>query len=548
MTLDLLSRLTLTAADHLYRRPLLRQARDPAKAQWRTLRRILGANGATTFGRTHGFASVRSRDAYRAAVPHQTFDDLAPLIDRQSEYGEAALTAEAPVYFARTSGSTGPARDFPVTPAGQQAQRAAQRAFVATLYRDTELFSGDIAAFSGAYIEGRKPNGLPYGSASGQSFATAPSRLRRKLILPEAAGAIPDADAKRHIHAVAALASADLSGMIAANPSTLLALARHLERHGEMTLRDLRDGRISWPGIDDLALAPAVTPASRVREIERGLADGVRFNALWPRLKTFVAWTGGNCQVALDQLRPYLAPDAAIVEIGYRASEFIGTINVDAQAALCLPALDQIVFEFVEESVWERGGRDFLWLDELELGARYYVFATTPSGLYRYHINDVVEVTGRVGATPTFAFVRKGQGATSITGEKLYEEQAMRAVADAAKGWLPPAYYVMVADAAAARYRLYYEVETAPGGDVASGFAAAVDRNLRQLNIEYDAKRASGRLHAVSAAFLRPDAGAAIAKAAVAAGQREAQLKLPALVDGARWPYDMSRHAWTRTA
>lgn len=548
MTLGLRSRLTLAAAELLYRRPLLRQARRPAKTQWRALRRILDSNAETTFGRAHGFASIRSRDAYRAAVPYQMFEALAPLIDRQADAGEAALTAEAPVYFARTSGSTGPARDFPVTPAGQAAQRSAQRAFVATLYRDTQLFSGDIAAFSGAYVEGRKANGLPYGSASGQSFATAPSRLRRKLILPDAAAAISDADAKRHVYALAALASENLSGMITANPSTLLALARHLERHADLTLRDLRDGRLSWPGAEGPDLAPAPVSASRVRAIERSLANGVRFEALWPHLKTFVAWTGGNCQVALEQLRPYLPADATIVEIGYRASEFIGTVNIDAKANLCLPALGHVVFEFAEESDWEQGGREFLWLDELEVGARYYVFATTPSGLYRYHINDVVEVSGRIGATPTLAFVRKGQGATSITGEKLYEEQAMRAVANAAKGRFSPAYFVMVADAPAARYRLHYEVKPAPGDAAASEFADAVDRNLRQLNIEYDAKRASGRLGAVSVALLRPGAGAAIAKAAVAAGQREAQLKLPALVDGARWPHDMSRHAWPQAS
>ena len=63
-------------------------------------------------------------------------------------------------------------------------------------------------------------------------------------------------------------------------------------------------------------------------------------------------------------------------------------------------------------------------------GRRYYVLFTTAAGLYRYFMNDLVEVTGFFHRTPLLRFVQKGKGVTSLTGEKLYEAQAIEAVQD----------------------------------------------------------------------------------------------------------------------
>ena len=138
MSLGLSARVALAVADLLYRRPLLAAARDPRQIQERTLRRMLSDNADTEFGRTHGFADLTSCDAYRAAVPVQTHDSLREAIQRQADTGAPALTMAPPVFYARTSGTTGPARDFPVTVQGQVAQRVAQRVFAATLRRGAD--------------------------------------------------------------------------------------------------------------------------------------------------------------------------------------------------------------------------------------------------------------------------------------------------------------------------------------------------------------------------------------------------------------------------
>ena len=552
-------RAALVAADLLYRRPFLADAGNPRRAQERALRRILAANADAEFGREHGFGQLASRDAYRASVPVQTHDSLADAIRRQAETDAPTLTVAPPVFYARTSGTTGPARDFPVTAHAQAAQQAAQRVLAATLHRGAGFFKGRIAGFGGAHIEGRLPSGQPFGSASGQTYATAPGFARKKFVVPNLAFDIADPVEKYHAYALSALAADDLTGIITANPSTMLSVLAHIRGNAETMLRDLADGSFTisrQPGANQpgtrqpdqiavRAMASAVGRPDRARLLEVVLGQGLPMGQVWPRLNTLATWTGGNCAVALERLVPMLPPRLKVVEIGYRASEFIGTINVDAAANLCLPDLRNTVFEFVEEDRWERGDPAFLWLDEIKAGRRYYVFATTPSGLYRYHINDVVEVTGHAGACPAFGFVRKGQGMTSITGEKIHETQAMTAALRAARAaGIPPAFFVAIADPVAATYRLFHEVEASPASGCAEQVACAFDAALCEGNIEYAAKRSSGRLHPAQAVLVRPGTGEAVKAAAIAAGQREAQVKSPLLADAARWNFDFGPYLW----
>jgi len=149
---------------------------------------------------------------------------------------------------------------------------------------------------------------------------------------------------------------------------------------------------------------------------------------------------------------------------------------------------------------------------------------TTAAGLFRYAMNDIVEMTGRFERTPLLRFVQKGKGVTSVTGEKLYESQAIAAVQDAARHHrVVPRFFLFVADEAPAGYHLYVEAESGCG--LSDGLAGDVDRRLAQLNQEYGSKRASGRLATLVVTRLRPGAGDAFKAACVRAGQREGQYK-----------------------
>ena len=158
-------------------------------------------------------------------------------------------------------------------------------------------------------------------------------------------------------------------------------------------------------------------------------------------------------------------------------------------------------------------------------------------------MNDIIRVTGRFGATPTIAFVQKGKGVTSITGEKLYESQAIEAVrqAELEVGSTSP-FFLLLADVERATYRLLIEVDGRFTPD-APAFAARVDHHLCAGNVEYGQKRVSGRLAPLEVALLREGFGAAYKRWCVERGQREGQFKTIALqyASEMRFDYDAYR-------
>jgi hypothetical protein len=164
-------------------------------------------------------------------------------------------------------------------------------------------------------------------------------------------------------------------------------------------------------------------------------------------------------------------------------------------------------------------------LSELEEGCRYFVVITTAAGLYRYFMNDLVEVDGRYSNTPLLRFVQKGKGVTSLTGEKLYEGQVIQAVQDVSRRHgIAARFFILVADPRSASYTLYVECDDWHSMSLLQ-FATATDQRLRALNQEYESKRSSGRLSPLTAVSIASGAAEAYKAACVGRGQREGQFK-----------------------
>ena len=527
-------RVVLGASQGRGYRTLLEAARHPRDTQLRLLRRILAANQATEFGERHGFGRLSDAQAYRRAVPIQTYEQIREFIERQERTGQRCLTTERPVYYHRTSGTVGTPKNIPVTASGLECIRRHQKISAYSQARATALFEGRIFGIGGQAVEGRMAGGTPFGSASGLIYRNQPRFIRRQYALPPALSDIGDYDARYLAMAVYGLAQASVSCIASANPSTFLRLLAVIEQQADTILDAIGSGRL--PGaLARLRLQPRPQRAAALAR-RLGRPGCLSFADLWPNLRGVVCWTGGSCAVALDALRELLPEGAQVVELGYLASEVRGTINVDAARNDCLPALLDTVFEFAEREAWEADSADLRGLHELEQGHEYYIFVTTGDGLYRYDMNDIVRVNGAVHATPTLEFVQKGKGTTSITGEKLYEAQVLSAVTGALRERaIRPRFFIALADAQGAGYTLFVESDS-PGDR--TGLADAVDRRLRALNIEYDAKRSSGRLRPVRVRWLQNGAGDRYRINRVAAGQRDAQFKHLHLQYAHECPFD----------
>ena len=521
--------------------PFLKHTYDPQAVQQALLERILTIQAETAFGKKYGLSRLRGYHEFRLGVPIHTYEDVRPYLQAQEDTKALELNNEQPVSYALTSGTTGKPKIIPVLDRTNQMLRQYQLLSTYAQYQGIpHIFQGKMLVMAGQDIEGYLESGTPYGSMSGMLTAALPPVLQSKRFLPDAIHAIPDYQQKYLYLAVWALSEPDLSVVATANPSTFLKLLDVGRQHFAQLVEQLGSHGKESP----TQVAPFPRPTRRrLRDLQSfiGHEDQLTVEALWPKLKAVVTWTGGSCGALIPNLQARLSAKTAIVEMGYLSSEFPGSLNVDVQTNQCIPTFHEHFFEFVEQTDWDAGQPNPVTLEQVEIGKRYYVLVTTMNGLCRYFINDLIEVTGRFNQTPSICFVQKGKGVTNLTGEKLYEFHVMDAIQSIQQAYQTTVdFYVMVADPFISQYTLYLEH---PPLDFFVGYK--LEQQMGKANVEFQAKRASGRLQPLRVVYLRPGTGEAYTAHCLQQGQRDAQFKVVRLQYAQDCSFDF--HKYVRT-
>src|SRR5687767_10236706 len=184
---------------------------------------------------------------------------------------------------------------------------------------------------------------------------------------------------------------------------------------------------------------------------------------------------------------PAVFGDVPIRDLGYMASEGRGATPLVNSGAAGVLNVTSHFFEFIPEEDRDEPSPRILTCDQLESNREYYIYFTTSAGLYRYDINDVVRVVDWYRNTPVIQFVRKGQGMTSITGEKLTESQVTGALLGAVEsgGFDVRHFTACVQWGEPPRYALYAELGEEMTTERSREFLRAFDRSLSEQNIEY---------------------------------------------------------------
>lgn len=523
-------------------RKLSRNSMDPQGCQLKVLKKILSKHANTEFGKKYKFDEIATAEEFRAQVPIHEYEDLRPWIEEQDRTGRSVITSTLPLMYATTSGTTGKPKYIPILKESLEAQKAIQNLSTYRLLKDhPKAFNGKLLGIVSPAVEGFMPSGIPFGSCSGHIYQGMPSLARKKYVVPYEVFGIEDYDLKYLLIIRLAMGQRDLSYIATANPSTLVRLANMMEEHWEALVEDIRNG--GFCRAQELTAQQRESIASRMVE-NRTRADeltqlksikggSVGLLEIWPNLQVIGCWTGGSCGIFLQQLRRKLDPKIAIRDIGYLSSEFRGTFTLGKNTNAGVPSFQYNFLEFVERDTWDRGEQAFVGLESLEHGKQYYIFVTTDSGLYRYHMHDVVEVDGFYNQVPKLRFIQKGKGVTNITGEKLYESQIIESVCRAETALdLTSNFFMAVANEEASVYRLYYELaQNLPddSGGLKQKLAVRIEQILTEINLEYSVKRKSGRLHPVIVTFLKKGTYDAFKCHMVDRGQREGQFKIVAL-------------------
>ncbi len=482
-----------------------RATRDPDAVQLRLLRRILNANAETAFGRGHGFASISGLTEYRDAVQVGDYEAVRPWVERIMAGEPRVLTRDDPYLFAMTSGTAGQPKLIPVTTATSKFVSALSRLW---LYRSTVDHPGVLdqkaLIIVSPAIEGYTDSGIPYGSASGYIYRNAAWMIRRRYAVPYPVFGTKSYEAKYYGIMRFALEQ-QLSMIGTPNPSTILRLVDTANTHAQSLIRDIHDGTISRDTDIEPELRADLTARLRPNAARAAELDAIlnREQALkprdyWPRMALVACWKGGSVGATVDRLRPWFPDGMPFRDPGFLASEANFTLPIEDEGSRGILAITGNVYEFIPEDEIDSSNPRALTAGQLEDGGSYYVIVTTQSGLYRYDINDVIRVNGFHNRTPKIEFLRKGRDMLSLEGEKLHVGQLIEAMrgAQAATG-VTVEYFRALGYPADNRYSLQLELQDAAAPeDAIVRLGRAIDEGLSRLNVEYEQKRGSGRLHA----------------------------------------------------
>ncbi len=509
----MLGRFLLRMVGKIVARPVRRRVaafhlatQTPQDVQFQLLREILAQQADTGFGRDHGFRTIATIEDYRRQVPFAPYEYVAPYIQRVMK-GEtsALLTDPAVLMFALTSGTTAARKHIPITTRYLDDYRRGWNIWGLTAMTEHKAIAlKPVMQLVGDPEEYRTESGVACGNLSGFTAQVQKRIVRFLYSVPSISGKIKDSPTRYYV-ALRFSLPRKVGLLSSANPSTLVSLARVMDQEKEALIRDIADGTLSAKlDIPSEMRAYFQRKLKKDRKRAAELESFVRRDsallpsAVWPAESLLIGcWTGGSVGPYLRQLSRYYGT-TPIRDIGLLASEGRMTIPVGDHTSSGVLDITSHYFEFIPEAEIDSQQPTFLGAHEVKEGGTYYILPTTKSGLYRYHISDLVRVTGFHNKTPLVEFLGKGNRFANLTGEKLSEHhvtKAMDAVAHKINGQHITAYALAPCwDDVQPFYGLFLEEADIRDAGVLKKFMTELDQELGEQNIEYAAKRESGRL------------------------------------------------------
>jgi GH3 auxin-responsive promoter len=537
-------------------RPLVRKTRALAagfleetnragEVQRDRLLELVRRNADSQFGRDHHFGEIKTAADFRKRVPIRGYDGHEPYIDRVRQGDTNALFGPGTevLMFAMTSGTTAKPKTIPVTRQSLNDYRDGWKIWgIQAFDAHPEIIKDGLRPILQLVSNWREqftPAGIPCGAITGLTAHMQNRLVRTTYCMPPTTMGIKEVEAKYYV-ALRLSAYRDLGATMAANPSTLLGIAKLGDREKETLIRDLRNGTIDpkWNIPPEVRRALAWKVRKKRKETANRLEEIVNRTGrllprdYWPNLDFLANWTGGTMGAYLRQYPEYFG-DRPVRDIGLIASEGRFTIPVEDGTPAGVLDIRHHYFEFLPEDQIDRPEPATVEATDLIEGRRYYILPTTSGGLYRYQIFDLVRCTGFHGKAPLIEFLNKGAHISSLTGEKISEFQVVSAVNDstAALGLRLKSYLLAATWDDPPYYSLLVEGDDLPSVAAADRLAAEVESRLAAANVEYENKRDTLRLGPIRVRKIAPGSWVELQKRRLArSGGTPEQYKQPCLM------------------
>lgn len=497
------------------------------------LLQIIKAAEQTEYGQRHRFNRVVDATSYAKEVPLCSYTDLAPYIKKQESGVRQVLTADEPVYFAKSSGTTGSQKIIPMTKKSLRGinmtmmflhQGAQNRLLPPTCFPGRSLMMLNMASMD---------SDEQSGAATSGGMAKMKSVVPLFWVTPAEALHIQDERVLSYLHALFALHEPKLETISAPFASALLRLFKTMEDHWASLIDDIAFGKINPDIIPDDSLRSMLTAKlspnpSRAMVLQHLGKNGVvgMVPKIWKKLYCINTVISGDFAAYEAPLRAYIGKDIPIFSSMYGASEGQIGIGTTLNAPTYLLCTHLTYFEFIPEDEIFADNPSVLPMTEVLPGRRYELVITTPSGFYRYRLGDVVQIVDFYYDVPIIHYCYRIGMLQNITGEKTTTDAMMQALHVASQQYgLHFSDFTTVANLAATvpYYTFLVEAEDRPPAD----FSFTLDKQLGEANPRYRAAREAGKLSSCRVVPTAPACFSAFRDLRLQDGTSTNQFKMP---------------------
>ncbi len=432
--------------------------KNPFQVQEQVFKYLIASGKETQWGKEHNYFSIKNQELFAQNVPISSYEKFYPYIERSLK-GEQNLLWNKPIIgFSKSSGTTNARSKYiPVSEESLDKNHYAAGKDLIAIYAqnnsETGFFSGKGLGVGGSM----QPNPITGIKNCGDVSALIMNHLpswAEYLRTPSLEIALMD-NWEEKMEAMAIASSKDNVTSIQGVPTwTLFLIKKILEVTGKKSILEV-----------------------------------------WPNLECF--FHGAVSFTPYRQLFKELIPSEKMnyMEV-YNASEGFFALQDQKNSEDLLLLLDYgIYYEFVPMNEWDKENPKTITLQDVKLNEKYAMIISTNSGLWRYNIGDVIKFT----SLSPFRIRIAGRTKHFINafGEELVVENADVALAHACqktgaklKDYTAAPIYIKEEEKNHKQggHEWIIEFDTKPENKTL--FIESLDAKLREINSDYDAKRA----------------------------------------------------------
>ncbi len=424
----------------------------PMEVQEEILFGLLKSSENTVLGKKYDYQSIKNYQTFNERIPISTYEDLEPIISQTRQGAQNIFWNSTIKYFAKSSGTTNAKSKFiPVSSEALEHNHYKASKDLLCMYlnnnEDSQLFTGKSLRLGGSK-ELYENNNTFFGDLSAILIDNMP-----------------------------------MWAEFSSTPSNKTSLMSNWETKLPAIIKES-----SLENVTSLAGVPSWMMVLLNKTLEENKKTNIL--EIWPNVEVY--FHGGVSFEPYKEQYKNLFPkaDFKYYEI-YNASEGFFALQDQNNVNELLLMLDYgIFYEFIPMDTFGKENQKVIPLSEVELHKNYALVITTNSGLWRYLIGDTVRFTSlnpyRIKVTG------RTKHHINVFGEELMVENTDMALAKTCK-----TLHCEVVDYTVApifmngkekgAHEWMIEFKKHPVSSAA--FSELLDKNLQQLNSDYEAKR-----------------------------------------------------------